>query len=62
MSCDLPNIKTSQKDETSGFSNLIVDRIYVMAAFNIQVLETISKDESPKRKLVQIRSVFFNNF
>ena len=35
MSCDLPNIKTSQKDETSGFSNLIVDRIYVIAAFNI---------------------------
>ena len=35
MSCDLPNIKTSQKDETSGFSNLVVDRIYAITAFNI---------------------------
>ena len=55
--------KFAQKLKKSVSSNLSVDRIHLIVAFKIWVLEALSKDASPKRKiLVTAGSAYSNNF
>lgn len=63
MLCSLFNVKKLQQNYQSGFSNLLVDRMYSVVAFGISVLEALSKGTSPERRMLLIvGSVFSNSF
>ena len=50
MSCMLFNMKIPSQDQKDHSSNLLIDRMYSVAAFNIWVFGVLSKDMSPNRK------------
>ena len=63
MSCNLSNVKKSRQILKCGSSIHIGDKMNSVVAFVIWVLENLSKEASPKRRiLIRIGSVFSNIF
>ena len=63
MSCNLSNVKKSRQILKCGSSIHIDDKMYSVAAFVIWVLQDLSKEASPKRRIsVRTGSVFSNIF
>ena len=63
MSCNLSNVKKSRQNLKCGSSILIDDKMYSVVAFVIWVMQDLSKEASPKRRIsVRIGSVFSNIF